>query len=816
MSKQVNEELLREIDQLELGDRILAFQKAVSEASNKIHVDRQRLALESWKATEGEDIEIRRAKLFKNIVENVPIRILDFDGIAGRLTTTVIGASTAIDACGDYIAGLWEDSDDLNISVTKDSMITPEEKNTLRESAAYFRGKSAPDKAYETLRNVVGTWAEDYEAAKGKDPQLYSGFFPGVTSTVMFDKILKNGLNGIIEEAQANIDAFIESQDTDVEKLYFWKSSIMVLEAAINHANRYADLAEEMAASEQNPERAAELLEMARICRKVPAEPAESFREAVQSVAIVGVCKNLEHPIAFYPQLARADQYLYPYFKKDIEEGNITIAQAAELLEELIGRWGTQIFVSSSSMKQTHQINFGINNMMIGGVDVNGEDAGNELSYLLLHIIGLLKQSSPTVGFRWNPNAPRWLLEKAVETNFKTKGGIPLFENDDHVIKNFCTAGIPIEQAREWYGLGCVNPALPAKVKHSGVEGAGAMSVALVFDIMMHNGVAPVAGKKLGIETGDPRDFETFEELYDAFKRQFEYISHKILYCATIVRSVNERFFRLPFLSSIITQGCMDAGKDTMRPDPDYHIFVLHDRAIVDTADSLTAVKHLVYDEKKLTMDELLEALDSNFEGERGEEIRQMCLKAPKFGNDIDEADEMVKDLGIFTAHTIYSFDNGIFPHYEVVREGLSWHYFGGLGVGALPDGRKAKEPLNDGSLSPMRGADVNGPTAVLRSCLKVEFKESQATVLNQKFSSSILESPDSRGKLADYTDTFLRCGGQHIQYNIMDAAELHDAQVHPEDHKDLVVRVGGFSAFFVQLSPEMQNDIVSRTEFSM
>jgi formate C-acetyltransferase len=263
----------------------------------------------------------------------------------------------------------------------------------------------------------------------------------------------------------------------------------------------------------------------------------------------------------------------------------------------------------------------------------------------------------------------------------------------------------------------------------------------------------------------------------------------------------------------LLAKGCMENGEDVMTPNPSYHSFALGDRGIIDTADSLLAIKKLVFDEKKLTMAELMDALDSNFKGARGEEIRQMCLAAPKFGNDIDEADMMARNVGIVTASVILSYDNSPCPRFRVVREGLSWHYFGGLGVGALPNGRKFQEPLNDGSMSPMRGMDTCGPTGVLRSVLKAGFNESHASALNQKFSASTMRSPESKGKLAVLTDTFLKQGGQHIQFNLVDAEELRDAKVHPESHKDLVVRIGGFSAYFVQLTPEIQDDVINRSE---
>ena len=260
----------------------------------------------------------------------------------------------------------------------------------------------------------------------------------------------------------------------------------------------------------------------------------------------------------------------------------------------------------------------------------------------------------------------------------------------------------------------------------------------------------------------------------------------------------------------------MDAGRDTVDADPEHSLQGIGDRGIIDASDSLYAVKYLVFDEKKLTMTELMDALESDFAGERGEEIRQLCLTAPKFGNDLAGPDEMARRVSDDSAAIIKSYDNSPFPPIMIAREGLAWHYLGGLGVGALPNGRKALEPLNDGSISPMRGADKAGPTAVLRSALTAQFKDSYAQVLNQKFNASLLRSQEGVEKLAAYTKAFMAAGGTHIQYNILDAEDLKEAKVRPEEHEDLIVRIGGFSAYFVQLSGEIQDDVIYRSELSL
>jgi formate C-acetyltransferase len=511
--------------------------------------------------------------------------------------------------------------------------------------------------------------------------------------------------------------------------------------------------------------------------------------------------------------IGRIDQYLRPYFEKDVREGRLMLERAAELLGSALMLWGMKVVVPiGKTQQETHQFSYSINSVNIGGVNRNGDDASNELSYLVLHMIGLLRLSSPTILLNWHSKTPHPLMLKALETNSKTKGGIPLFENNDHVVASFLNDGTPVEDARDWYGQGCVTPVLPTKVDHNGSEGKGAVNVALILDLTLHRGVSQITGKKVGLDVGDPREFNTFEELYEAFKKQYKYVVNCVLWLGTLAQSIEPQYLRFPFNSCIAGPRCMEKGQDILITDSD-HSYGISDRAIVDTADSLMAIKKLVFDQKILTMGEFMNTLDSNFSGKRGEEIRQICLAAPKFGNDIDEADLMVRDVGIFSASVIMSYVNPFSVPCKISREGLSWHYFGGLGVGALPNGRKSKEPLNDGSISPMRGVDKFGPTGVIRSVLKAGFKESYASCLNQKFSGTVMQSPESREKLAVLTDTFLRNGGQHIQYNLVDKEELLDAKAHPEKHRDLVVRVGGFSAYFVMLSPEIQDDIIFRSE---
>ncbi|MCQ2553138.1 MAG: hypothetical protein MJ150_02415 [Clostridia bacterium] len=807
----VNMSLIDQIEATTLDEKRIAWKEAVKAAPYKIHVDRQKYATESWKQTEGEDLEIRRAKLFQHVVENIELSILDFDYIVGRMGPTVVGAYTGIDTCGDYLDGIWGDEGEVQFSKHDKSLLTMEEIEILREAARTFGKTSVADMCNKAQEDILGTWPMDALKARLKDPPINTGNFGNSTNTVDFDKLLKKGLRYFINEAQEHIDDFIENKRHDPNKFYFWKAAQIVLEATITLSHRYADLAEEMSKTEANEARKQELLEIAACCRKVPEFPAENFHEALQSMAIVGICKGIEHPMHNHPQWGRGDQYLYPYFIKDMNEGTCTPNKAMNMLAELIGRWGTTIYVDTGTHRETHQVTFAINSINLCGITPDGFEGTNELSYMFMQAIGLLRQSSPTVGIRWNHDVPDWFMKKAIKVNVNCGGGVPLFENEEGIIKLFVEEGVPLREARDWVGRGCVWPALPQRSEYK--CGAAGFNNAAIMHLVLHNGYA-ITGKQLGLPTGDPREFKSFEAIWEAFEKQHKFVMHRTLWLANLARDVQAQYLRLPFLSAISLQHGMDYGHDTTFPT-ECSEYGITDRAIIDATDSLYAIKHLVFDTKQLTMTELMDAIDSNFEGERGAEIQKMCLDVPKFGNDVEEVDLLARRLSKMSAANITSWDNGYgHPRYKSLREGLSWHYSAGLGVGALPNGRKAKEPLNDGSASPMRGMDKNGPTAVLNSIIKANFGDhSYVQVLNQKFPKSLMKTDSDIEKLVALTNAFLGAGGTHIQYNIVDNKELVEAKTTPEEHKDLLVRVGGFSAYFIQLSEQIQDDIILRSE---
>ena len=758
--------------------------------------------MEAWKESAKDDIEIRRAKLLKHILENIPVHIHDWQLLAGSETEHIYGGHPDVDLSSDSILRIMgKDSVSVGSPVVSGE-ISAEGREKLIECARFFKGQTVCEHVNKTWDSALGTRHTEILTVLG----LMGTPGPYIRAPIMFERVLLKGMRGIIEEAQANICHFTEGQENDIEKLYFWQAVIIVCEALVNYARRHAELARDLARKEPDPERRRELEEIAEVCQWVPENPARTLNEAIQCITFVLLAVKMETP-HMPGDDGRPDQYLWPYFEKDLREGRVTLEKAAELIGDFMAFRGSVVSVMEMRFVQSQQTVAELNHVTVGGVDRKGEDANNPLSYLILHVLGLLRIPEPHCSLRWHPDTPSWIMRKAHETTAKISG-TPQFVNDAHVEEFWTQRGVPLEEIRDWSGLGC----LPPMPQNCAYQLVGVMNQVKVLELVLHNGVDPLTGKQVGPQTGDPRSFETFDDLLDAFKKQYEFWGRRLTWMGRLAWAEEPRYLRLPFFSSIL-DGCVERGRDIVCKDTPYYFTFCDDRAVIDNADCLMAIKKLVFDEKKYTMEELVAALNSDFTGERGEEIRHMCLAAPKYGNDIDEVDYLARHLGDFGGSVIGADQTPDGKPFSVERPGVSWHYMAGKMVGALPNGRKAWEPLNDATLSPMRGQDKLGPTAVLRSVLKAGLKESLYNVLNLKFSLTAVQSPESMKKLGDLTETYLRNGGLHVQYNLLDTQTLRDAQVHPEMHKDLVVRVGGFSAYFVQLTREVQDDIIARTE---
>ena len=451
----------------------------------------------------------------------------------------------------------------------------------------------------------------------------------------------------------------------------------------------------------------------------------------------------------------------------------------------------------------------------IGGVDGKGDDATNELSYLILKVAQELKLAI-SIYMRVHEGTPDEFMIRGIECNQAVAGGIPAFVNDKRTILNFVEDyGIPLEEAREYNLEGCVRPCL------SRFGGARASWPSLngpkLLELVIYNGWDPRTGKHVGLKTGDPRTFTSIEQWIEAWQKQYEYCLRLLRGVALFAWHIHGQVYASPY-ESALTNDCLDKGEDLERGGTRHPQLVLPASTLqvrANTGNSLQAIKKLVYDEQRITVDELLDACAHDFEGNGREQIREMLLAAPKYGNDEDEPDEMMKRVSVWTSRLAASSHNPYgYPSGEL-RSGGGQHYVHGLSVGALPDGRKAWLPLADGGISPMAGTDTRGPTAVMRSAAKiVDIHGNRAAVLNQKCSPTLVRTRENMMKLAAMIRTFFEDYlGFMVQYNIVGREQLLAAKAHPEEHRDLIVRIGGYSVYFVEISPTLQDEIIARTE---
>lgn len=507
----------------------------------------------------------------------------------------------------------------------------------------------------------------------------------------------------------------------------------------------------------------------------------------------------------------RLDQYLYPFYKKDLEQGKITDEEVLELLQCLRLKCSELISFQRAAMRRLLAGNAMWINVCIGGQTPEGKDATNPVSYLILEAAKRCPTPHHTITVLVNEKTPKDLMLKAAEV-VRTGLGMPAFVADQACIDYLKGFGIPTELARDYTIAGCVDVSLPGK---SAALVYQMFSVPIVFEIAMNNGFSPMTGKQVGPKTGDFESFKSFDDFLKAFKEQLAYFMGIYAEWDNITTMMFSEFDPEPFASSLM-DGRIEKGKSIMEESMLFeNSAVMNSVGMVNVADSLAAVKKLVFDEKKVSAKELKAALAANWQGNGHDKLRQLFLAAPKFGNDDDYVDLIAKDLYQFWAETAAKFDAPVGGKAKPSAISVSAQWPGGMLTGPTPDGRYGGECLADGSMSPMRGKDFNGPTAVIKSAGKIDQKPFMATLLNMKFHPSSLNSTTDLEKLSDFIKCYLiDFGGRHVQFNVVSKKALKEAQEHPEDHRDLVVRVAGYSAYFVQLGKAIQDEIIARTEF--
>lgn len=811
----------------------------------EIEADRAVLLTESYRKTEGEPMITRRAKAFANILEHIPITIRTGELIAGSATKKPRGCQVFPEFSFKW---LEEEFDTIASRKADPFYISEETKKTLRGVYRYWEGKTTSE------------LAESYMAPEARRAIAHhiftvgNYFYNGVGHiTVKYEEVLQIGYSGIRRRAQEELAACMPGDADYAKKTHFLNAVILSCDAVIGYAGRYAVLAEREADACTDTARKQELLMIAKNCRRVPEFGAESFWEACQSFWFVQMLLQVEssgHSIS----PGRFDQYMYPYYKADMEKGMLTREFAQELIDCIWIKLNDLNKARDAASAEGFAGYSLFQNLIAGGQDKEGLDATNDLSFMCLEASMHVPLPQPSLSVRvWNKTPVDFLLKAAELT--RTGIGLPAYYNDEVIIPSLINRGLSIEDAREYNIIGCVEPQKAGKTE--GWHDAAFFNMCRVLELVFSNGVD--RGEQVGLRTGEVTQMKSFEEFFDAYKAQMEYMISLLVNADNAIDVAHAERCPLPFESSMVDD-CIQRGRSLQEGGAVYNFTGPQGFGIANVADSLIAVRSLVFEEKKLTMAEMKDALEHNFgkqpSPERAEEITKEVVKnilslgkqvseeqiaqiftealkgstdekqkrryeeilswidaVPKYGNDLEEVDLFAREVAYTYTKPVEKYKN---PRGGMFQAGLypvSANVPLGAQTGATPDGRLANTPVADG-VGPMAGRDVNGPTATCNSVARLDhFIASNGTLFNQKFHPSALKGKSGLLNFTTLIRTFFDQKGMHMQFNVVSRETLLDAQQHPEKYKTLVVRVAGYSALFTTLSRSLQDDIINRTE---
>jgi formate C-acetyltransferase len=695
-----------------------------------------------------------------------------------------------------------EDLEILNSRPKISYHVDAEAKTIQREQIIpYWQGRSIRDLIF---REMSQEWLDAYEA--GIFTEFMEQRAPG--HTALGDVIYGKGLLDLKSEVKTSLSRLDFLNDPEAflkqEEL---RAMGTAAGAVIRFAERHAEKAWEMAANESNPHRQAELRKIADVCRHVPAHAPRDFWEALQAYWFthLGVISELNTWDSFCP--GRLDQHLYPFYEQGLADGTLTRDRAKELLECLWVKFNNQpappkVGVTAAE-SGTYTDFANINN---GGLKADGSDGVNELTYLILEVVDEMRLLQPSSNLQLSKKSPERFLKRGIEIIRKGWGQPSIF-NADLVVEELLRQGKSIEDARSGGTSGCVETGAFGKEAYILT---GYFNLTKVLEITLNNGLDPRTGKRIGLETGNPRNFSSFDELFAAYRKQLHRFIEIKVRGNNIIERIYAQYMPAPFLSLLI-EDCIAKGKDYNDGGPRYNTTYIMAVGPGSCTDSLAAIRYRVFDRKDVTMAELLEALEANFKGH--ERTMQMLLnKTPKYGNDDEYADALLTDLFEAFYAEVNGRKNTKGGNYRVNYLSTTCHVYFGSVTGATPDGRKAYEPLSDG-ISPVQGADRRGPTAVLKSAARMDHARTGGTLLNQKFTPQLLEGEEGIDRLAHLVRSYFRLDGHHIQFNVVTADTLRAAQENPEKYRDLIVRVAGYSDYFCDLTTALQNEIIARTE---
>ena len=806
---------------------------------------RAKLITESYKETEGEPIITRRAKAFAHILHNIPIVIRDNELIVGSSTIAPRGCQTFPEFSYEWLEA---ELDTVATRTADPFYIAEETKAELREADKYWKGKTTSELATSYMAP---------EAILAIEHNIFTPgnyFYNGVGHvTVKYWEVLEIGFEGIMAKAQAELDGCNVGDGDYARKSHFLEAVLLSCQAVIDYAARYAKLAQEMADQTSDPVRKQELLIIAANCSRVPAKGAQNFYEACQSFWFVQQLLQVEssgHSIS----PGRFDQYMYPYYKKDMETGAITRGFAQELMDCIWVKFNDLNKCRDAASAEGFAGYSLFQNLIAGGQNKEGEDVTNDLSIMCIQASMHVHLPAPSLSVRvWN-GSPHEFLIKAAELT-RTGIGLPAYYNDEVIIPALQNRGLSLEDARDYNIIGCVEPQKAGKTE--GWHDAAFFNMCRPLELVFANGMDK--GEIVGIPTGDVTQMKSFEEFFDAYKKQMEYCISLLVNADNAIDVAHAERCPLPFLSCMIDD-CLKEGRSVQEGGAVYNFTGPQGFGIANMADGLFAIRKLVYEEKKVSMEEFKEALAWNYDkgldaqsagdmtemimkamqkagkeadastaagllktfigmkpGEqktqRFKEIHDMIDEVPKFGNDIPEIDYFAREVAYTYSKPLQNYSNPRGGRFQAGLYPVSANVPLGGQTGATPDGRYAHTPVADG-VSPSAGKDVKGPTAAATSVSRLDhFIVSNGTLFNQKFHPSALSGREGLEKFVALIRSYFDQKGMHMQFNVVDRQTLLDAQEHPEKYKHLVVRVAGYSALFTTLSRSLQDDIIRRTE---
>ncbi len=783
-----------------MNERIQSLREQSLNATPTISLERAELLTEFYKSGTSEKVSIpvARAMSLKYILENKKLCVNSGELIVGERGPEPKATPTYPEICTHTL-----DDFELLHSREKVSFKVNDQGRKIQKGTMipFWKGRSVRDRIFD---EVDRDWINAYEA--GVFTEFQEQRAPG--HTVLDDKIYKKGFTDFIndiENVKNNLDFLNDPRALD--KREELKGMKIAAEALINFANRYSVKLKELAQEETDQDRKLELKQMAEVCKNIPENKPKTFWEALQYYWFVhlGVIIELNTWDSFNP--GRLDQHLYPFYKNDIDNGTLTKEKAIELLQSFWIKFNNQPAppkVGVTAKESATYTDFCLINL--GGVTESGDDAVNELTYMILDVIEEMRILQPSSMVQISKKNPDSLVKRALKI-IHTGFGQPSLFNTDAIVQEMVRMGKTVEDARNGGASGCVETGAFGKESYNLT---GYFNLVKVLEITLHNGVDPRTGKQIGIKTGEPDSFNSFEEFYQAFHKQLKFFVDVKIKGNCIIERLWAKYLPSPFMS-ILIDDCIKEGQDYNNGGARYNSSYIQGVGMGTITDSLSAIKYHVFDNNKLNLSEFMTTLKSNFENDK--ELQNVLLnQTPKYGNDDDYADDILKQVFESYFSLIDGRPNTKGGHFRINLLPTTCHVYFGSVVEATPDGREAGVPLSEG-ISPVQGADRLGPTAVLKSAAKIDHIRTGGTLLNQKFTPDIFESEDGIEKLTQLIRSYFRMDGHHIQFNVVTADILRKAQAEPEKHKDLIVRVAGYSDYFVHLGTDLQNEIIKRTE---